>query len=151
MPFANYPRTVAEVVANVRYRRGVISAVRAFKRSKPYRGMRRPRVSKFRRLLTDLSRVYGIEIPSFEFRPCRLPTGRTGNGRCCRSSGERTRITLFGKLSVVTFLHEFAHALGHDERKACRWSINLFRRVFPVLASRCDARGHMLIARGGAR
>jgi len=61
--------------------------------------------------------------------------------------------------TVITYLHEFAHALlrqgyggqlssvalrakedalGHGERGACRWSINLFRRVFPAqYARRC--------------
>jgi hypothetical protein len=49
-----------------------------------------------------------------------------------------------GRLSVVTYLHEFAHALGRDERGACRWSINLFRRVFPEQFARLAASGHTL-------
>jgi hypothetical protein len=54
-------------------------------------------------------------------------------------------ITLTGKLSVLTYLHEFAHARGADERQACRWSINLFRRCFPRSFARCRAVGHTLV------
>ena len=51
-------------------------------------------------------------------------------------------ITMRGRLSVVTYLHEFAHALGRGERGACRWSLNLFRRVFPEQCARLRADGH---------
>ena len=57
-------------------------------------------------------------------------------------------ITLEGRLSVVTFLHEFGHARGYGERGACRFSINPFRRVFPRLFARCRRVGHTLV-RGG--
>ena len=50
-----------------------------------------------------------------------------------------------GRLSVVTFLHEFGHALGYGERGACRWSINLFRRCFPRSFARCRQAGHTLV------
>ena len=57
----------------------------------------------------------------------------------------RNRINL-PTLSVVTYLHEFAHSRGADERQACGWSINLFRRIFPRSYARCRHQGHMLIA-----
>jgi hypothetical protein len=42
-------------------------------------------------------------------------------------------ITMIGKLSVITFLHEFAHALNPDgaEEFARMWSLTLFRKVYP--------------------
>jgi hypothetical protein len=52
---------------------------------------------------------------------------------------------LRGKLSVVSYLHEAAHAFfGRSERRACKWSVNLFKRTFPVLFSRCAQDGHTL-------
>ena len=48
-------------------------------------------------------------------------------------------------LSVLAYLHEFAHARGADERQACHWSINLFRRCFPRSFARCRAVGHTLV------
>ena len=31
-------------------------------------------------------------------------------------------------IPVVTFLHEFGHALGKNEVQTCTWSINLFKK-----------------------
>jgi hypothetical protein len=42
-------------------------------------------------------------------------------------------------------LHEFAHARGADERQACRWSINLFKKCFPRSFARCRVIGHTLV------
>jgi hypothetical protein len=69
--------------------------------------------------------------------------------RCSRGNGSYYPtlhiITMFGKLSVVTYLHEFGHARGYGERKACRFSINIFRRVWPRLFARCRHERHMLV------
>ena len=46
---------------------------------------------------------------------------------------------------MLTYLHEFAHARGYDERGACRWSLNLFRRCFPRSFARCRPVGHTLV------
>lgn len=41
-------------------------------------------------------------------------------------------INMVGKLSIITLLHEFAHAkLGRDEREMQRWSLCLFKKVYP--------------------
>lgn len=41
-------------------------------------------------------------------------------------------ITMRGKLSIVTFLHELAHAVyAYDEHMARVWSIKLFKKVYP--------------------
>lgn len=41
-------------------------------------------------------------------------------------------ILLTGKLSVITFCHEFAHAMGMDEEQARKWSLTLFKNVYPI-------------------
>jgi hypothetical protein len=46
---------------------------------------------------------------------------------------------------VVTVLHEWGHVLGLGERGACRWSVNLFRRVFPREFERLARVGHLLV------
>ena len=46
---------------------------------------------------------------------------------------------------MVTLLHEFAHAIGRDEYGAIRWSINLFKQVFPTEYARLTSQGHTLI------
>ena len=45
----------------------------------------------------------------------------------------RKVIVLCGSLSLITYLHEFAHARGWDEIKAVRWSLSLFKRCFPKM------------------
>src|SRR5688500_4454319 len=121
MPYRmNYPATVAEVLDNaMTFRPAALRAVRALARAKPWRGSDADRRAKFRRRHAALCRVYGV-------RP-RLTIGR--GGVACYIPA-RDRVNLPG-LSVVTYLHEFAHARGMDERRACRWSVNLFRRCFP--------------------
>jgi hypothetical protein len=84
-------------------------------------------------------------MPAPELRFERIDGIFSGASSCQRrGDGRPAAITMRGKLSVVTFLHEFAHALGRDERGACRWSINLFRRAFPEQYARLQADGHTL-------
>jgi hypothetical protein len=123
----------------MKFKPAALRAVRAFAHSKPWQGTFAERWDKFMALRQALSEVYGI-APMLEFR------GRESgsSGASCYVPARNT-IILRGRLSVVTFLHEFAHARGADERQACRWSINLFRRCFPRSFARCRAVGHTLV------
>jgi hypothetical protein len=116
-----------------------LRAVRALARSKPWQGTLGQRRHKFRRCLAALSAAYGIAEPRLDF------VGGGGESFASRYEPARHRIVLWGRLSVVTFLHEFAHAKGADERQACRWSVNLFRRCFPRSFARCRQVGHTLV------
>ena len=144
MPNGAYPGTVAECLADrAKFRRGVVPAVGEFKRAGPWRGTLDERKRKFRRLKVALARAYGMPAPELRFEG--IDGSFSGASSCLRRGGGRPAvITMRGRLSVVTFLHEFAHALGRDERGACRWSINLFRRVFPEQYARLRADGHTL-------
>jgi hypothetical protein len=134
-----YPDTVAECLTDgVKYRRGVVAAAKVFKRSGPWRGSIDERKAKFSRLNEELAEAYEISTPELRFEG--IDGSFSGASSCLRGGdGRPTTITMRGRLSVVTFLHEFAHALGKDERGACRWSINLFRRVFPQQYARLQA------------
>jgi hypothetical protein len=60
--------------------------------------------------------------------------------------GERKTIVLNGTPSIITALHELSHHLfGASELQACRWSVILFKKVFPVAFSRLVWEGHMLV------
>ena len=139
-----YPDTVAECLSGrSKYRRGVVAAVKAFKRAGPWRGTVEERKAKFQRLNEALAGAYEMPMPDLRFE--RIDGSFSGASSCLRGGDERPAvITMRGRLSIVTFLHEFAHALGKDERGACRWSINLFRRVFPRQYARLQADGHVL-------
>jgi hypothetical protein len=137
---ANYPATVHEVLdPAMTFNPAALRAVRALAHSKPWRGTLGRRRQKFRRCLAALSAAYGIPEPRLDF------VGGGGESFASHYEPARHRIVLWGRLSVVTFLHEFAHARGADERRACRWSINLFRRCFPRSFARCRAVGHTLV------
>ena len=137
----NYPATVSEIIDDgIRYRRSTIAAAKWFARRKPWRGRIGCRKQKFARLHEKLCETYG--------KTTRLVfegTHRNGPSGSSSYTPAADVITLRGRLSVVTYLHEFAHALGRDERGACRWSVNLFKRCFPRSFSRCVTSGHCLM------
>lgn len=141
MAHDGYPESVIEVLDdNLRFKRGVLKAMRVFHDAKPWRGTVDERKEKFRRLNRDLATCYGRPAPDLVFE-------RINGSSSARShySPAANRIVIVGRLSVVSFLHEYGHALGKNEWQACRWSINLFRRVFPRQFARLTHRGHMLI------
>jgi hypothetical protein len=143
MPSRNdYPATVQEVLdPGLRFKPAALRAVRAFARSRPWRSSVAERKAKFRRLNRALAAAYGIAEPRLIFRGVEadMPSGASNYRPAAHA------ITLVGKLSVLTYLHEFAPARGAGERQACRWSINLFRLCFPRSFTRCRAVGHTLV------
>ena len=123
-----YPTSVEEVLDdNIRYRAGTNEAVIKFKKLHPWRGSTEEIQHKLRQLNKDLAEVYKIEEPQlvfvtkFVYGCCYFPVGNL-----IIMEQERN-----GQYSVVTFLHEFGHALGKNEKSTCRWSINLFASISP--------------------
>jgi hypothetical protein len=115
--------------------------MQVFADAKPWSGTAAERQEKFRQLNRALAFAYEITEPELVFET--LDGGTSGRSRYIAASH---RIVLVGKLSAITFLHEFAHALGHGERMACKWSVNLFRLIFPQKFSSLIQMGHMLIS-----
>ncbi len=137
----NYPETVIEVLDNdVAFSDEVLCVVRIFAASKPWSGSIRSRKRKFSDINRMLAQPCGIATPSLTFG--RLDGKSSGASHYLPRDHQ---IVLMGKLSVVTFLHEFGHAQGLDEQEACKWSINLFRKCFPRQYSRLIHIGHTLV------
>jgi hypothetical protein len=68
----------------------------------------------------------------------------------CYTPGTNTII--LNKPSIITTLHEYAHALfGTSEKKACRWSVQLFAKIWPKSFARLEWNGHTLIKPDEAR
>lgn len=111
-----------------------------FASSNPWSGSLEKRKEKFSKVNDDLAAAYGTPKPELRFEQM---DGTSSRGSYYLPTAHR--IVLIGRLSVVTYLHEFAHALAKDEASACRWSINVFRQCFPRQFSRLIHRGHMLI------
>ena len=138
MPYrANYPSDGRDVLNPSRkYNPEVLSLLRAFKRQKPWTGSPSWIQSQFRGLHVELCRIYA-KTTTLAFEP-------SGVGSSFYLP-DLDKIVLVGRPSVVTYLHEFGHALGKDERQTCAWSLNLFRRIFPRNFARCEFHGHMLV------
>ena len=136
-----YPATVLEVLDDeIVYSDELLCVLRIFAASNPWRGSIETRKRKFSDVNRMLARTCGIQTPTLGFG--FLDGSNSGASHYILRDH---CIVLTGKLSVVTFLHEFAHALGLDEEEACRWSINLFRRCFPRQYSRLIHVGHTLV------
>src|SRR5687768_4180524 len=107
MPNA-YPASVAEVLDDrTTFRPAALRAVKAFARSRPWAGSSDERKQKFRDVNRALAEAYEVAQPQLVFG--ELDGGDSGRS-CCIP--RLSCIILTGKLSVVTFLHEFAHARG---------------------------------------
>ena len=136
-----YPATVVEILDDqMTFSSDLLQAVQGFAESKPWEGSTQSRKEKFRLLNRSMAEACRIEPPKLIFGKI---DGRSIGGSCY--TPRIHRIVIVGKLSVVTFLHEFGHALGHGEKGACRWSINLFRKCFPRQYARLIHVGHMLV------
>ncbi len=139
MPYrANYPATVTEILnESLTFKPAALRAVRDLARSKPWQGSQQERLLKLAVCLAALSEAYAIDRPTLR---ADAPVG-SDHYRPADNS-----IHLSSRLSVVTFLHEFGHARGFDERQTCRWSINLFRRCFPRSYGNCRHVRHVLVS-----
>jgi len=141
MPNRNdYPSSVAELLDDrMKFKPAALRAVKALARSRPWRSNIEDRKEKFRSLNRALAAAYELPEPQLVFG--KLNGG--DSGRSCYIPPMNV-IIISGTLSVVTFLHEWGHVRGMNERKACRWSVNLFRRVFPKSWARVTCDGHMV-------
>lgn len=110
----------------------VITALKEFKRNHKYSmlpGDMQAREEAMRQMLavfcTALN-IQPVEMRSFDL-------SLTGNSAPSYYDSIERCITMIGKLSVITFLHEFAHALNPEggEDFARMWSLTLFRKVYP--------------------
>ncbi len=120
------------------FRPSTLRAVHTFASSKPWRGSLQERQKKFQQLHAALCQIYGVN-PTLVF----LGDG-IGDSGLSNFQARTNVITLIGRLSVITFLHEWGHVLkGRSEFEACRWSLQLFKRFFPKSFARLRWEGHV--------
>lgn len=146
MPVSRIPTTVEECLdASMLFERRTLRAVREFKRKKPWRGSTADRRMKIEELHAALCIATG--------RQTRLKwdTACMNDGPSDSSGYDSLidEIVMRGRPSVVTYLHLFARALGNSKIGAFRWSLNLFKRMFPVSWSRLEFDGLMVRKRVG--
>lgn len=111
----------------------ILQALAEFKAEGPWSGKIREKEMKFAKLFVKLRNI--LELPGdwtlrFEISHYYRDWTDSGASNCNYSTHI---ITLKGRLSVLTFLHEVAHALfqDHNELHAHEWSEQLFELAFP--------------------
>lgn len=137
--------TLADVLSPaIRYRRSTIAVVTRLAASRPWRGSVSERCQKFRLAHAELCVIYRRHTA------LRFATIDDTCSGLSYFSPARDEIVMRGRLSVVTFLHEWGHRLnGRSERRARRWSIQLFKRCFPAAFAVAKWDGRMLRAAQG--
>jgi len=138
----DYPKSVENLDLDaVDLKPGLIAAVKEFARSRPWRGSLDERKAKFLRLNDALATAHRVPAPRLIFEIDE----RVDSRRSVYIPALNT-IIIRGRLSVVTFLHEWAHKMfGPSEFKACEFSLALFRKCFPNSWGRLRFEGHMAI------
>jgi len=147
----SYPPTT-QVDDTLQYRPETMRIMKKWRDEiKPYRPREyspdavQKKLKKFTKLSDTLANIYGIRPPKIRVGTMNAQTWNQpmSSGSSNYSPGTHT-ITINGKFSVVTFLHEFGHARGFDEPDAVTWSVNLFKRIYPRSFARLHAHGHTL-------
>ena len=138
-----YPKTVVECIDDeLKYKAGTDEAMIVFRDTKPFQGSKEEKQYKFRILNSALAKIYEVQEPILVF------VDRFPYGPCCYPTSKPSLIIMEdwnGIYSVSAFLHEFAHVIGKNEKGACTWSLNLFKRYFPKSFEKCDHLGHLLV------
>jgi len=130
-PLLDSKATVSEEMA---------SALRKFKKKKPFQMDRPVRLEAMKDLLWDLAEASGVmNAPEL----IDLGEEAESNGH---ADIVNNCISMSGNLSIITLLHEFGHLLyGSSEKRAVYFSVNLFRKVFTKQFSALKAEGHKLV------
>jgi hypothetical protein len=125
---------------SMKFKIGVITALKKFKRTCPYSVGYEARKAGLQTLLEELGTAYQMEVPVLRFTE---PEKETSFESYYMPEGHV--IIMNGRLSIITFLHEFAHSQGKNETGAVRWSLSLFKRCYPKAFEKLIADGHCLV------
>ena len=144
------PRHIEDVVnTSARFEGGALRAAQRLARAKPWRGDFKTRLKRFQAAFTAFAKTYKLKGWSLVHEG-----PRTGWSAESHLDVEKKRVVLMGHLSVVTLFHLIAKArrvvAGADldiagHMSAIVWSVNLFRRKFPISFGRCTLVNGLLI------
>ena len=120
-------------------------------RNRFWEGKIQDRKDAMKELNTDMNEIFGLEvklitkhIPHFY----RL-WERSDNSQYDTIS---KTITLRGRISLITYLHEYGHALGLNQEMSQAFATHIFERAYPEkLANLIALNGGMMIAQGTPR
>jgi len=141
----SYPESAASVMqTEMKFKSETIEALQRYKEANPWKGKIETRCNKMATLHNELCTIYG-RYTGLRFNEVRLGAAAGSSGNSSYNPHFDT-ITIDTKLSVITYLHEFAHALkGSDEVYAVRWSCSLFKKFFPEKWDRLVSDRHTMV------
>jgi hypothetical protein len=94
-----------------------------------WKGSLGEKLEKFKIIHKELNRITGKDI-RLRINMDAFESANENSGASNWSDGTNT-ITMVGRLSVITLIHEWGHALGMGEEETSTWSNDLFKRSFP--------------------
>lgn len=127
------------------YKKGLIPLIREFKgewlrqkkENPDFMATHEARFQLLSELLTKLSALYNKPLNHVSYEE---------NAPSCYYQSATQTIAINRSLSIISTLHEFAHHIhGHSETRACRWSVHLFKEIFPKAYNRLEWQGHLLV------
>jgi len=122
-----------------------IHILKKFKKLNPWKGSIAERKQKFRWCFEQLCKLYDVKCRLVFAVPDDITQWYSSGGSYY--DGLNNEIVLRGRLSVITFLHEFAHKLGMGQREAKQWSEKLFKLVWPEKYAKLVRVGGLLVRR----
>ena len=111
----------------------MFQALEEFKQKNPWSGDFDERKEKFTDLHNKFNEIFGRNIGlSIEISPNPRDWSSSGNSYYIQFRDGKEEIHLKGRFSVITFLHEWFHALlGNNEKIARIASWFVFSKIFP--------------------
>ena len=129
----------------IKVNQDLVDILNLWKQEHVFRGTIEERTEKFKLLHSLVNRLYNkqtaLRIGTI------TPKTEAHAGSSYNSFYDRIQdsITLNGRLSVITYLHEYGHALGMGEVQAQEFAWTHFKQCFPKSASRLQRKGAMFV------
>jgi len=124
----------------------VLEVLREFKAMNPWKGTVGERIDKFVWLHGELCKIFNKKVHLAFDIPADTKDWYSSEGSYYTIGLDgREWMVLQGRLSVITYLHEFAHALGMDQQEAQEWATSIFRQVFPEKYKKLRNVGGMMV------
>jgi len=135
-----YPTSEYIMANEMKFKVGTLQAVKAWK-AEHFRGWKNKAAEEKMAALNALVDSLGLVYAN--------PVGFRADKDSFDHYNRASKVITLANPSIITALHEFAHHLGRDEFGACRWSVWLFKKVFPKSFAklRFAPGSHMLVRR----
>jgi hypothetical protein len=134
-----YPTQQEIMKTPVKHKKEVIAVVKKWRKEiwkEKKNDNPREKFNALYELITPITQIYNKPV-CITWDP-EIETG-------CHYNALTKTIIVDRSLSIISTLHELAHHLfGPNEKTACRWSVWLFKKVWPKAFAKLRWEGHLL-------